>query len=377
MNIETRIDKRLWAAVQQSYESRNYSAAILDAVYFLTSVIREKSGLEGDGVALVGQAFGGADPPLKVNRLQTESEINVQKGIEQLLRGLYQAVRNPRSHDKHTDVVEDADALIVFVDYLLRTIDLSKSAFTKTDFLKKVFDEDFVGSDRYAQLLVDQIPPKYLTEIFIEAFRQKESGNGANLAFFFHALWRKLGRDDHVHLCHLITQELETTESAQTIGVTIQIMPKECWLQYGEAARLRIENKLVKAVEAGFYKDGKCVRGTLGTWANRIHHYFSLKNELEDTISMKLASDDWGESEYVFQHLFSSLPSLRAKPSNLLEYAIKEGLKSGDRRFKAALDPIFRDPIRSSGWCSVFQAEYDGFVAKKGKFDDLADDIPF
>jgi uncharacterized protein (TIGR02391 family) len=101
VNLETRLDKRLWEAIQISYGNRTYSGAILDAMYLLTGLIREKSGVEGDGAALVGQAFGGASPLIKVNRLQTESEINVQRGVEQLLRGLYQGIRNPQSHDKH------------------------------------------------------------------------------------------------------------------------------------------------------------------------------------------------------------------------------------------------------------------------------------
>jgi uncharacterized protein (TIGR02391 family) len=97
MNLETTIQPRLWDVIRASIESRNFSAAVLDAIHFLSDVIRERSGLEGDGVALIGAAFGGNSPKLKVNRLQTESEQNVQRGVESLLRGVFQAIRNPRS----------------------------------------------------------------------------------------------------------------------------------------------------------------------------------------------------------------------------------------------------------------------------------------
>lgn len=93
MNLETTIQPRLWDVIRASIESRNFSAAVLDAIHFLSDVIRERSGLEGDGVALIGAAFGGNSPKLKVNRLQTESEQNVQRGVESLLRGIFQAVR--------------------------------------------------------------------------------------------------------------------------------------------------------------------------------------------------------------------------------------------------------------------------------------------
>jgi len=46
MNLKTRIDNRLWQFIQNNYESEDYSGAILDAIHYLSNLIREKSGLE-------------------------------------------------------------------------------------------------------------------------------------------------------------------------------------------------------------------------------------------------------------------------------------------------------------------------------------------
>ena len=196
MNIETSLSEPLRRAVQSAYERREYTAAILDAVYYLSEVIRERSGLDSDGVALVGQAFGGKPPRLKVNKLESESDRSVQQGIESMLRGFYQAIRNPRSHEKHTDSEQDADAIILFVDFLLRIILQSKAPFEKKDFLKRVFDSDFVESDRYANLLVQDIPANKRVEVFIDAFRMKHTGNGSKLLFFFRALLSVMSEED-------------------------------------------------------------------------------------------------------------------------------------------------------------------------------------
>lgn len=100
MNIETEISESLWRAIESSYSSQNYSSSILDAVFYLCNIIRERTGLESDGVALAGSAFGGKNPKLKVNKLQTNSDRNEQKGIEQLLRGIFQGIRNPEKSRK-------------------------------------------------------------------------------------------------------------------------------------------------------------------------------------------------------------------------------------------------------------------------------------
>ena len=103
MNIQTHIRSDLWLAIASTYQSENYTHAILDAIHCLSDVLRNKTGLDGDGTVLVGQALGGDAPRLRLNKLQTETERSIQRGVEQLLRGLYLAVRNPRSHEQFQD----------------------------------------------------------------------------------------------------------------------------------------------------------------------------------------------------------------------------------------------------------------------------------
>src|SRR5262245_47467588 len=119
MNLETKLTQSLWGAIQSNYEKRNYAEAIKDGIYFLSDLLRNKADVDGDGAALVGQALGGNTPKLKLNKLQTESDWNIQKGTEQILRGIYLAIRNPRFHEKVTDSQDDADAILLFISYLV------------------------------------------------------------------------------------------------------------------------------------------------------------------------------------------------------------------------------------------------------------------
>lgn len=111
MNLQSEISPELWATISQSYQARHYSNTITDAVHYLSELIREKAGVDGDGSSLIGQAFGGDNPKLQINRLQTESEKNEQKGFQELLRGIYTGIRNPRSHGHRIDTPKTTDGM--------------------------------------------------------------------------------------------------------------------------------------------------------------------------------------------------------------------------------------------------------------------------
>jgi len=55
-------------------------------MHVITTVLREKSGVDGDGAPLVGKSLGGDGPPIRLNSLQTDSERNIQKGFDAILR---------------------------------------------------------------------------------------------------------------------------------------------------------------------------------------------------------------------------------------------------------------------------------------------------
>jgi uncharacterized protein (TIGR02391 family) len=310
MDLAAGIDPRLWAAVEHAYEARDYTATILDAVHFLGQLIRDRSGLESDGQALVGAAFGGANPVLKVNQLQTESDWNVQKGIESLLRGLYQAIRNPRSHQKHSDSLQSADAVVVFVNYVLQFVDGAKSPFEKAAFLARVFDTQFPENDRYAELLVSEVPPGQRFNILVEAYRTRESGRPSKLSYFFAHMLRSIGQEELSRFCDIISEDLKVTDSENSIRSVRQVLPDEHWPKLAEIARLRVESMFVASIRQGRYDSRikKCEGGAFGTWAAGIERHFSLKDELEAALAEKLSSESDRERQYVLEFFFGRFP---------------------------------------------------------------------
>jgi len=312
VNLETRLSEALWEAVRANYEKRNFTGAILDAFYFLSELLRNKSGTEGDGAPLIGQALGGAAPKIKLNRLQTESEWNVQRGMEQLLRGLYQAVRNPRSHDKIADPEDDAQILIMFVGYLVKQIDQAKAQFSRPDFVRRVLDPDFVPQERYAELLVADIPPRARLDVFLDLYRETENWKPEHMRLFLKALFGHLSEDEIRQVCEVITEDLKTSDAESTVRVLLGSFPSDLWPKIGEAACLRVENKVIRSVCDGRYEQSarRCRSGALGTWSTSIFGVMTLKDEMITAIASKLWSSASEERAYVFQYLFHSLEAL-------------------------------------------------------------------
>lgn len=79
----------------------NYFHAVFEATKSVADKIRRMSGLTGDGAVLVDQAFGigqAGIPFLALNTLQTETERDEQKGLMNLIKGMFGAFRNVTAH---------------------------------------------------------------------------------------------------------------------------------------------------------------------------------------------------------------------------------------------------------------------------------------
>lgn len=319
MNVQSSIKKELWIAISKSYESGIYTAAILDSIRYLTDTIREKAGIDGDGHSLIGQSLGGDNPKLRINKFQTQTEKDEQRGFAELLRGIYSAIRNPRSHEQVEDSQEHADAIIIFVNYILSVIDTSKGPFVLEDWLERVYDPDFVASSRYADILVKDVPARRRLDAMINLYRGKDNGNGENIQLMFYSFLKAINETELTEFTRSVSSELRTERDEGVIIQAIQCLPSELWPRIEEDARIRIENKLIRSIKEG--KSGyKMVRnssgrtvpqkvegGVLGTWALDLVHCFTLREELSDAIYNLLCGQEQ-ENLYVVKHFISELP---------------------------------------------------------------------
>ena len=103
----------------------NYFHALFEANKGLAQRIRDLSGVQLDGAALVDKAFCGQQPILAINRLVTESERSEQTGFATLLKGCFGAIRNPLAHTPRLfwDGEDDAADIFSMLSLLHRKLD--------------------------------------------------------------------------------------------------------------------------------------------------------------------------------------------------------------------------------------------------------------
>jgi len=345
----------------KNYESENYTGAILDAIFKLTDVIRNKTGLEGDGASLIGQAFGGDNPRIKLNKLQTDSEKDIQRGIQEILRGIYTGIRNPRSHDTMKDNQLTCDSIIIFINYLLQMIDKSKLSFDENEYLKRVFDPYYVKTEDYSDLLVKEIPKRQRANIAIQVILQRNHGDIHSLGFFFKSLLKQLEPSELSRVFKVIDDELRTTQVENDICYLLHMCPGEYWTQIEPTVRMRTEAILYEDFSNASYNEmmGECGgHGALATWIteNHLKKFNEIEKWTRQAVNM-LQSKNKGAITYIKKFFWYKI--CHANKENIrwpLEAYFKKGLENNDQEVIEQLkNQIVWD--KNHPWWVVFEGE--------------------
>lgn len=93
---------------------KDYYEAVFEAIKGLGSRLRQLTGVDGDGYALVEGAMAGSTPRLRITALQTRTQRDEQLGVANLAKGLFSAFRNPAAHEPRIEwTLSEQDALDV------------------------------------------------------------------------------------------------------------------------------------------------------------------------------------------------------------------------------------------------------------------------
>lgn len=107
----------------------NYFHAVLEASKSIYSRIRKLSYLYEDGNKLIDIAFSTKNPILKINPLETQSDISEQIGFMNLIKGTTSMFRNPTAHEAKIYWAiskEEAIDLLTIISFIHKKLDKAK-----------------------------------------------------------------------------------------------------------------------------------------------------------------------------------------------------------------------------------------------------------
>jgi uncharacterized protein (TIGR02391 family) len=122
----------VYKSAYRHFQDGYYREAVLNSIIGVFDLIRQRTGLETDGVSLIGTAFSLDDPYLILSNLDTKSGENDQKGFLQIFQGAYVGIRDPKSHTLEHDLTREKTAqYLIFASLLARRVEEAKMVKTR------------------------------------------------------------------------------------------------------------------------------------------------------------------------------------------------------------------------------------------------------
>ena len=96
---QRRAHSQVLAYCREELLRNEYYEAVFEAIKGLGARLREMSGVDADGYALVDKTLAGQTPIISINSRTTRTERDEQVGVANLAKGLFSAFRNPAAHE--------------------------------------------------------------------------------------------------------------------------------------------------------------------------------------------------------------------------------------------------------------------------------------
>ncbi len=385
MDVKISIREDLQKAIEAHYERKDYTEAVRDSVYHMSDVLREKGGIEDkDGSKLVDAALLGNNPAILVNKNETTTEKDFQQGIGFAFKGIMQSVRNPLSHENWTYTQEEAETIILYINYLLNQVDKSGGSTKIDNIMDLLLDEDFTDTKEYAELLLKEVPSKKRYDLLLKLYHKREKLPQKRLSYFLSALIASLTKATKKDFIRVISSSLMMCKDDQALRMYIHYFMDETYSEIDKLAQLRIESLIFRAINAGeigCYYDSesgttkrKCNSdGSLSTWIDDKLDLLSNKDEIIKLLFSKLNGKQL-EQEFVFKYFSDVLLKPASEFSDSEISTITRELKKGNDLFSDWLFDCI-ELHQDEEYIKLFGDEYDECLIKNGNLK--LDELPF
>lgn len=384
--IKDEIREDLWKSISAHYEKGDFTESLRDAMFLVNEIIREKSGLlDKDGTKLMEASFLGKNAALLINKNETTTEKDIQEGIGYAFKGLSLSVRNPISHENIATTKSEANAILMYISYLLDKIDLSKGKTKIEDWMALLSDDDFTISKEYAELLFNELPTRKRYDLLLEIYRNIRNFGSNKINKFLNLLLDSISKGEHSAFVDIVNKDFMLCKDDRTLRNFLHYFTPRIYADLDKLVQLRIESFLKKSIEKGaiiYQSDietGESEKscsddGTLGTWVHGKISMLQAKEEILNLLFKKLSNNE-GEKQYVFEYFSNDVFDSSFILTPLRKNVILNGLKMHDRRFEIALFSIM-ELEEPNDWQTAFSSEYEE-CKNANLLAAQIDDIPF
>lgn len=333
MITKEQIREALYKAIKSHYEQGDYTEALRDAMFFIRDLLQEKSGLENkDNTELIEASLLGKNAAIKINKYETKSEVNFQEGVGFALKGLVMHLRNPISHDRIEYSEQDADAQILYINYLVNQIDKSSGRQLITDWMEYLHGSNFTSSKVFAQELIKELPKKQQYDLLVNIWRDRSSFEPHSINNFIDELVDKLSSQEKTSFINIMNTELINCSGDRELSMMFNFFAKHFYVNLKKIVKIHIEDIVKKGIENGICIDGKSKgnNAATATWAEDYINNFFTKEEIIKVIRKRFLSSQ-ESSEYI-RKFFSDYVDLEDPETlNDLKESIKQHLRWGDK----------------------------------------------
>jgi len=151
----------------------------------------------------------------------------------------------------------------------------------------------------------------------------------------------------------------------------------DLWPRLHEAARLRIENKLIQDIKGGEVQSGSKTTGVLGTWAGRYLKNFDSRQETAQLLLAKLDDTDPNDRHYVAKYFLHYFPEIFITEVDIKDAVriIATKIREGDQNVREALLIVITQ--YPSEWQSQLAETLKDLTATENPAIYLTDGTPF
>ena len=379
MITKGKIREDLYKAIYEHYEKNDYTEALRDAMFFVKNLLQEKSGLlDKDNTRLIEAALLGKNSAIKINKYETESEINFQEGIGFALKGLVMHLRNPISHDKIEYSEQDADAQLLYINYLINQIDTSSGRQLITDWLEYLQSDAFTTSEAFSQELIKELPKKQRYDLLVSIWRTRSDFEPYRIGHFVDEIINGLSAQEKRSFINIMESELISCCGDNSLSMMFHLFAKHFYAGLKKIVKLHIEDVVKKGISNGILIDGKSkgIGAAAATWAGDFIESFTTKNEIVSVIQNRFLHSK-ESCAYIEKFFYKYVDLCKPHILNELKDAIKYHLLNGDTyvyelidRYKTTCLLFLEKPWEEDPIYIEFSKELELYEKKHVSFDD-------